>query len=196
MCFFSTQDTFPYVLNKCFTMFVFNPFPNKSYILRVCGTSLLKTLWEKEKLLVIARNPLFGKGVITEITHETTTCLIALILIWMIAWLNCVFISLPTIFESYHSYIDVWPDFGSTRLWHRSVLPKDIPMKIHCFQRSSKWHLPCYTSHIEPNVISNRDRDYCLTLSQRTNFRLFQTEKVCRWRFQNWWKWQKFLKTG
>ena len=30
----------------------FNPFPNKPWFLRVCCTSHLKTLWEKEKLLV------------------------------------------------------------------------------------------------------------------------------------------------
>ena len=30
----------------------FNPFPNKPWFLLVCSTSLLKTLWEKEKLLV------------------------------------------------------------------------------------------------------------------------------------------------
>ena len=29
-----------------------NPFPNKPWFLRVCGGSLLKTLREKEKLLV------------------------------------------------------------------------------------------------------------------------------------------------
>ena len=29
-----------------------NPFPNKSWFLLVCNRSLLKTLWEKEKLLV------------------------------------------------------------------------------------------------------------------------------------------------
>ena len=29
-----------------------NPFPNKLWFLCVCSTSLLKTLWEKEKLLV------------------------------------------------------------------------------------------------------------------------------------------------
>ena len=29
-----------------------NPFPNKCWYLRVCRSSLLKTLWEKEKLLV------------------------------------------------------------------------------------------------------------------------------------------------
>ena len=30
----------------------FNPFPNKPWFLRACSKSLLKTLWEKEKLLV------------------------------------------------------------------------------------------------------------------------------------------------
>ena len=30
----------------------FNPFPNKPWLLRVCSTSLLKTLREKKKLLV------------------------------------------------------------------------------------------------------------------------------------------------
>ena len=29
-----------------------NPFPNKPWFLHVCSTSLMKTLWEKEKLLV------------------------------------------------------------------------------------------------------------------------------------------------
>ena len=32
----------------------FNPFPNKPWFLRVCSTSLLKTLREKEKLLVMS----------------------------------------------------------------------------------------------------------------------------------------------
>ena len=31
-----------------------NPFPNKLWVLRVCSTSLLKTLWEKEKLLIMS----------------------------------------------------------------------------------------------------------------------------------------------
>ena len=34
------------------TAILLNPFPNKPWFLRVCSTSLLKTLWEKEKLLV------------------------------------------------------------------------------------------------------------------------------------------------
>ena len=37
-----------------FPLGVFNPFPNKPWFLRVCSTSLLKTLWEKEKLLVMS----------------------------------------------------------------------------------------------------------------------------------------------
>ena len=33
-------------------LIIFNPFPNKPWFLRVYIMSLLKTLWEKEKLLV------------------------------------------------------------------------------------------------------------------------------------------------
>ena len=32
----------------------FNPFPNKPWFLQVCNSGLLKTLWEKEKLLVMS----------------------------------------------------------------------------------------------------------------------------------------------
>ena len=35
-----------------------------------------------------------------------------------------------------------------------------------------------------------------LTHYQTTNFRLFQTERVCRRQFQIWQKWQKVIKTG
>ena len=35
-----------------------------------------------------------------------------------------------------------------------------------------------------------------LTLSQTTNFRLFQTERVCRRQFQISWKWKKVIQTG
>ena len=39
-----------------------NPFPNKPWFLRVCSKTLLKTLWEKEKLLV-TNNFLFSNSV-------------------------------------------------------------------------------------------------------------------------------------
>ena len=35
-------------------LFSINPFPNKPWFLRVCNNGLLKTLWEKEKLLVMS----------------------------------------------------------------------------------------------------------------------------------------------
>ena len=35
-----------------------------------------------------------------------------------------------------------------------------------------------------------------LTLSQTTNFRPFQIQRVCRRQFQMWWKWQKVLRNG
>ena len=40
------------MINTILLVTLINPFPNKPWFLRVCSTSLLKTLWEKEKLLV------------------------------------------------------------------------------------------------------------------------------------------------
>ena len=40
--------------SSCYIFILINPFPNKPWFLHVCSTSLLKTLWEKEKLLVIS----------------------------------------------------------------------------------------------------------------------------------------------
>ena len=42
------------MFSKGFFFKVINSFPNKPWFLRVCSTSLLKTLWEKEKLLVMS----------------------------------------------------------------------------------------------------------------------------------------------
>ena len=36
-----------------------NPFPTKPWFLRVCSTSLLKTLWEEEKLLATSNFSFF-----------------------------------------------------------------------------------------------------------------------------------------
>ena len=44
------------------SIFSFNPFPNKPWFLHVCSTSLLKTQWKKEKLLVTS-NFSFSHGV-------------------------------------------------------------------------------------------------------------------------------------
>ena len=59
----------------------FNPFPNKPWFLRVSSTSLLKTLWEKEKLLVMSNFSfaqsvfyLFGKLSAIFIKFEIVIC--------------------------------------------------------------------------------------------------------------------------
>ena len=46
----------------CKQLLTFDPFPNNPWFLRVCSTSLLKTLWEKEKLLVTS-NFFFSRSV-------------------------------------------------------------------------------------------------------------------------------------
>ena len=43
---------FPNIFLKAFFTRSINPFPNKPWFLHVCCTSLLKTQWEKEKMLV------------------------------------------------------------------------------------------------------------------------------------------------
>ena len=45
--------------NELKTAQSFNPFPNKPWFLCVCSTILLKTLWEKEKLLVTSNFSFF-----------------------------------------------------------------------------------------------------------------------------------------
>ena len=57
------------------------PFPNKPWFLRVCNISLLKTLWEKEKLLVTSNFSFshsvfysFGELTAIVITFEIVVC--------------------------------------------------------------------------------------------------------------------------
>ena len=45
-------------------------------------------------------------------------------------------------------------------------------------------------------IFSNKIHPTPLTHYQTTNFRLFQTERVCRRQFQIWRKWQKVIQTG
>ena len=64
-----------------FTLMVLNPLPNKPWFLRVCSTSLWKTLWEKEKLVVTSNFFLshsvfypFGKLSANFIKFEIVVC--------------------------------------------------------------------------------------------------------------------------
>ena len=51
--FLLSPNVFIGLISLNFFLTHFNPFPNKPWFLRVCSTSLLKTLWEKEKLLIM-----------------------------------------------------------------------------------------------------------------------------------------------
>ena len=57
------------------TMFstLLNPFPNKPWFLHVCSTSLLKTLWEKQRLLITS-NFSFGELSAIFIKFEIVIC--------------------------------------------------------------------------------------------------------------------------
>ena len=59
----------------------FSPFPNKPWFLRVCSASLLKTLWEKDELLVMNNSSFshsvfypFGKHSAIFIKFEIVVC--------------------------------------------------------------------------------------------------------------------------
>ena len=45
--------------NSVYFYILFNPFPNKPWFLPVCSTTLLKTMWEKEKLLITSNFSFF-----------------------------------------------------------------------------------------------------------------------------------------
>ena len=51
-CMAQLFDFYMYTVSMIYSPYRFNPFPNKPWFLHDCSTSLLKTLWEKEKLLV------------------------------------------------------------------------------------------------------------------------------------------------
>ena len=52
------------------------------------------------------------------------------------------------------------------------------------------------TSHWKSLILENVTFEVCLTHDQMISIRLFQTERVCRWQFQIWRKWQKAIQTG
>ena len=66
------KPAFP--VRPCQANLSFNPFPNKPWFLRVYSTSLLKTLWENEKLLVTS-NFSFSHSVFNLFGELTAICM-------------------------------------------------------------------------------------------------------------------------
>ena len=67
-------------VNYAFMQISFNPFPNKPMFLRVCSASLLKTLWEKEKLLVTS-NFSISHSVFLPF-HQVKNCRLQTLSVW------------------------------------------------------------------------------------------------------------------
>ena len=66
---------------------ILNSFPNKPWFLRVCSTSILKTLWEKEKLLVtsnfsFSHNVLYLFGEFSAIVIKIWNCHLQSLSVW------------------------------------------------------------------------------------------------------------------
>ena len=79
--------------------------------------------------------------------------------------------------------IEMWPINRKGTLWElRKVLilcSLHSPRRLTVFETFRYWQIFCELSHY-----------------QTTNFRLFQTERVCRRRFLIWQKWKKVIQTG
>ena len=78
---------FPNRINEpCSVFTTFIPFPNKPWFLRVCSTSLLKTLWEKEKFLVSSNfsfsHIIFYPFYRTFFFHQIWNCRLQTLSVW------------------------------------------------------------------------------------------------------------------
>ena len=65
----------------------FNPFPNKPWFSRVCSRSLLKTLWEKEKLFVMSNfsfshSVFYPFGKLSGHFHHLQNCCLQNLSVW------------------------------------------------------------------------------------------------------------------
>ena len=74
---------------SCIGLRYFNPFPNKPWFLHVCSTSLLKTQWEKEKLLEtsnfsFSHSVFYLFGELSGIFYQTQNCHLPTLSIWKI----------------------------------------------------------------------------------------------------------------
>ena len=71
----------------CSVLFM-DPFPNKPWFLRVCSTSLLKTLWEKEKLIIMSifsfsHSAFYPFGELSAFFIKLKKCRLQALSIWM-----------------------------------------------------------------------------------------------------------------
>ena len=112
--------------------FCFNPFQNKPLFLHVCNTCLLKTLWEKEKLLIMSNNSLFPPCFLP-LLELSATFIKFKIVVANSSSLDCiVFTQLSTVFQSLRRQLTLFMSFlgfTSTRLGPEVSCPRTLPRK-------------------------------------------------------------------
>ena len=94
-------------------------------------------------------------------------------------------------FLLFHNVFFCFPQclfFRFVQSWHCMVKGESITMYWAC--DIENFYI------LWSSKILHADRQILLTHCQTTNFRLFQTKRVCRWQFQIWRKWQKVIQTG
>ena len=149
-----------------------NPLPHNDDLWPFWGKKgLMKTLWEKEKMLITS---------IFSFSHNVVALLETVkVRIRHHIWLSTS--SSASVIE----YTAMWKFCGKRRtceLWLSSYEISPLPQLLQ------NW------LDVRSKTLSVREDN--LTLTQTTNFRLFQTEIVCKWQFQIWQKCKKVIRTG
>ena len=106
-------------------------------------------------------------------------------------------------FEKHFHYLGKYPQMDGPKLWlcGKGLVSFSLWMPAIWFIPNSYSITISAFDRVE-NIVSKRENasyQHFLHFSpsyQTANFRLFQTERVCRRQFQIWQKWQKVIQTG
>ena len=176
-------------------LFIINPFPNKPCFLRVRSKSLLKTLWEKEKLFV-SSNFSFSHSVFYRF-GEFSVNIIKLESVVQTERIcrrqfQYVFFTINP-FPNKPCFLRVRSKSLLKTLWEKEKLlvSSNFSFSHSVFYRFGELSVNIIKLKSVVNRLFQFERVYNLSfekqlpLSQTTNFRFFQTERICRRQFQH-----------
>ena len=132
---------------------MFNPFPNKPWFLRIRIMSLLKTLWEKEKLLVTS-NFSFSLSVFLPVWitcfsfHQAQNCRLQTLSFW-----KCLI----------HVFV----------VWERVTKRQYVQIENIC-----GWHLNC--SKLRISSLFRLYKVHCQYCSRTTLLKCYRKRQICR----------------
>ena len=168
-----------------------------------------KTLWEKEKLFVTSNFSITNRVVQRLLRQERINGMWETDYQQLIILIRFLFILDPPGWLSGERVrLMTW------WLWVRDPVEANVLSSVFCLPLTSAeaceksswwlWKESCVSTGVrKPGNMCVTDRHdmtladkMALTHYQTTNFRLFQTERVCRRQFQMWRKWQKVIQMG